>query len=72
MDSMFYVKTKISDECEINTSISCDNVYTRCKKCGGENLMLIWPNGLTLSRRTELTVLVVIYTARNAVRNEEK
>lgn len=34
--SMFYVKTKISDECEINTSISCDNVYTRCKKCGAE------------------------------------
>ena len=36
MDSLFYVKTKISDECEINTSVSCDNVYFRCGECGAE------------------------------------
>lgn len=36
MDSLFYVKTKISENCEINTAISCDNVYTRCNECGEE------------------------------------
>ena len=30
MDSLFYVKTKISDNCEINTAISCDNVFAQC------------------------------------------
>lgn len=36
MVSLFYVKSKISDECEINTSISCDNVYYNCGECGAE------------------------------------
>lgn len=37
MDSLFYIKTKISDECEINTSITSENVYTICGDCGEEN-----------------------------------
>lgn len=36
MDSLFYVKTKISDNCEINTAISCDNVFAQCNGCGRE------------------------------------
>lgn len=36
MDSLFYIKEKISDNCEINVSISCDNVYYRCARCGAE------------------------------------
>lgn len=36
MDSLFYVKTKISDECEINTSVTSENVYTICGDCGEE------------------------------------
>lgn len=33
---MFYVKTKLSDECEINTEITDENVFTRCAECGAE------------------------------------
>jgi len=36
MDSLFYVKTKISDNCEINTAISCDNVFAQCNGLEGE------------------------------------
>ena len=36
MDSLFYVKEKISDNCEINVSISSDNVYYRCARRGIE------------------------------------
>ncbi len=34
---MFYVKKKLADGVEINVDIECDNVYTRCPKCGVEH-----------------------------------
>lgn len=37
METMFYTKAKISDGCEICTSIRCDNVYYRCAGCGAED-----------------------------------
>ena len=33
---MFYVKTRITDECAISTEINSDNVYTHCSECGME------------------------------------
>lgn len=36
MDSLFYVKTKISDECEVNTAITDENVFIQCAGCGVE------------------------------------
>lgn len=33
---MFYIKTKISDSCEIRTAISDENIFTTCPICGKE------------------------------------
>lgn len=34
---MFYVKTKINDEIEINTPITDENTFTYCPECGLEH-----------------------------------
>lgn len=34
MDTLFFVKTRISEDCEINTAITDENVFCRCGECG--------------------------------------
>lgn len=34
---MFYVKTKINEECTIRTDITDENVFTVCPGCGKEH-----------------------------------
>ncbi len=36
MDSLFFVKTRISNECEIKAEITDENVFCRCGECGTE------------------------------------
>jgi len=36
MDSLFFVKTRISNECEIKAEITYENVFCRCGECGTE------------------------------------
>lgn len=33
---MYYVKSKLTEETEINIEITDENVFTRCKGCGAE------------------------------------
>lgn len=34
---MFYIKTKITEDCEIHTTVTDENVYCICPDCGNEH-----------------------------------
>ena len=66
---MFYVKTKINDETEINTEITDENTFTRCPECGKEHAIDL--SELFSSTSADLYGTVVYCSECSAKRRKE-